>query len=196
MEPVTLTHDNPYIFSGHFEEKYLFSRLVDLFGKEIPADREAAFLCIGIDRSAGDCFGPMTGTLLKQMRVPNVLGTLEEPVHAGNIMRIHDGMVKSKHFLVAIDASLGAAGEVGFLKVKRGPLTPASAMGRDLTPVGDLSVVLNVSVGGIANYLLLQSASVNLVWKGANVLARAIFTALYARRKVSSPLTSKTLVLV
>ncbi len=166
----------------HFQEKYLFSRLTTVLCNEIPRDREVIFLCIGIDRSTGDCFGPLTGTLLEQHRVPNVWGTLEKPVHAKNLAGIYDHLPEKK-YVVAIDASLGSFRELGYLKVKKSPLLPGSATGKSLPSVGDISVVLIVNIAGLANYLLLQSSSLNLVWKGANVLARAIATALYIINK-------------
>ncbi|NPV72593.1 MAG: spore protease YyaC [Pelotomaculum sp.] len=171
-----------YLFYRHFEEKYIFSSLTTVFFNNIPRDRETVFLCIGAERSTGDSFGPMTGTLLKQMKVNNVFGTLENPVHAQNLTEIYNSIEKGK-FTVAIDASLGSFGELGFLKVKKGPIHPGSATGKDLPPVGDLSVVLNVGIGGIANYLLLQTASLNMVWKGANIVARSVSTALYMIKK-------------
>lgn len=170
------------LFSHHFEEKYIFSSLTKVFCNEIPWDREVVFLCIGVDRSAGDCFGPMTGTLLKQLKVPNVFGTLEKPVHAQNLTEVYNTINKNK-YIVAVDASLGGIGDLGYLKVKRSPLFPGSAMGKNLPSVGDISIILNVNIGGIANYLLLQSASLNMVWKGANVVARSISTALYMIKK-------------
>lgn len=178
MEMYTVATTGEFLFSRHFEEKYLFGKLTSVFLNEIPRGRETAFLCIGVDRSAGDCFGPLTGTLLKQLRVPNVFGTLDNPVHARNLTDVYEN-IKSEKYIVAIDASLGNVSDLGYLKVKRSPLLPGSAMGRELPPVGNMSVILNVNVGGIANYLLLQNASLNMVWKGANAVARSISTALY-----------------
>lgn len=182
MENKPLTVKGEDLFCHHFEEKYIFSNLTRVFCNEIPWDREVVFLCIGVDRSAGDCFGPMTGTLLTQLKVPNVFGTLENPVHAQNLSEIYNTINKNK-YIVAVDASLGGARDLGYLKVKRSPLCPGSATGKILPSVGDISVILNVNIAGIANYLLLQSASVNMVWKGANVVARSISTALYMIKK-------------
>lgn len=48
--------------------------------------QEMVFLCIGSDRSTGDSFGPLVGTMLKEKQVPyHVFGTLSEPVHALNL---------------------------------------------------------------------------------------------------------------
>lgn len=180
-----MTAKNENLFCRHYEEKYIFSKLTTVFCNAIPRERETVFLCIGVDRSAGDCFGPMTGTLLKQYNVPNVFGTLEDPVHARNLIEVYTHIHKDR-YIVAIDASLGGIGDLGYLKVKKSPLLPGSAMGKDLPSVGDISVILNVNIGGVANYLLLQSASLNMVWKGANVVARSISTALYMLKKKTS----------
>lgn len=170
------------VLKSHFQEQFLFSKMTKLFYNELPEEKETVFLCIGNERSSGDCFGPMTGTLLKQLRVPNVLGTLEEPVHAKNLVEVYQG-IGANRFIVAVDASLSSLTDLGTFIIRRRPLTPGSAMGRDLPAVGDMSVVLNVSIGGIANYWLLQTASINMVWKGAHILSRAVFTALHMKKK-------------
>jgi len=180
-----LTTRADYLFLSHFQEKFIFSKLTRAFYNEIPGSREPIFLCIGVDRSAGDCFGPLTGTLLRQMRVPNVIGTLDSPVHAKNIEEACSSLVQGS-YVVAIDASLGNARDIGFLAVKRTPLYPGKAMGKNLPPVGDISVILNVNVGGIANYLFLQNASLHTVWSGADLVARSIATALYMKKKKAS----------
>ena len=176
-----------HLFCHHFEEKYLFGRLTSVFYNELPRDRETVFFCIGADRSSGDCFGPLTGTLLNQLRVKNVFGTLEEPVHAVNLTEVYSAVPKDR-YVVAIDASLGGIADLGYIKVKRSPLFPGKAMGKDLPSVGDISVMLNVNIGGVSNYLLLQSSSLYMVWKGANIVARSISTAQYMIKKEHSPL--------
>jgi len=169
-------------FSYHFEEKFLFSKLIKIFLSEFPLDRNITFLCIGVERSAGDCFGPLTGTLMKQMMVPNVIGSLDNPIHAKNLLDVYNTL-ENDRFIVAIDASLGGTKELGHMVVKKSPIHPGKAMGRELPSVGDISVILNVNIGGIANYLLLQNSSLYMVWKGANTLARSIATALYIMKK-------------
>lgn len=177
-----MTTRGDYLFFSHFQEKFIFSRLTRAFYNEIPGSSDPIFLCIGVDRSAGDSFGPLTGTLLKQHRVPNVIGTLERPVHAKNIEEVCFSLEEGS-YVVAIDASLGSARDIGFLAVKRTPLYPGKAMGKDLPPVGDISVILNVNVGGIANYLFLQNASLHTVWSGADLVSRSIATALFMKKK-------------
>lgn len=44
-------------------------------------------LCIGTDRSTGDCLGPLVGYKLKALNTNDVFiyGTLQNPVHAKNL---------------------------------------------------------------------------------------------------------------
>jgi putative sporulation protein YyaC len=177
-----LTTNSDYLFFSHFQEKFIFSSLTKVMYNELPVGSEPFFLCIGVDRSAGDCFGPLTGTLLKQMRVPNVIGSLDNPVHAKNLQETCSSL-NDNSFVVAIDASLGSARDLGYLAVKKSPLYPGRAMGKELPPVGNLSVILNVNIGGIANYLFLQNASLHTVWHGADLVARSIATAMFMRKK-------------
>ena len=63
----------------------LETRLSDLFVST--RKRPAVILCIGTDRSTGDALGPLIGTHLSRLNLPqlHVYGTLDEPVHATNL---------------------------------------------------------------------------------------------------------------
>ncbi|MBE0466247.1 MAG: spore protease YyaC [Candidatus Desulforudis sp.] len=170
------------VFIQHYAARFVFSQMCHALDREFPRDRKITFVCIGIDRSTGDSFGPLTGTLLKQLGVQNVFGTLEVPVHAGNLVRMLEGVDRDM-FVVAIDAALGRAEDLGKIYVRRDPLRPGTAVDRDLPPVGDLSLVMNVNVAGVANHLFLNHASLNIVWRGAQIVARSIVGVLYRIRK-------------
>ena len=75
-----------------------------------------AFIGIGSDRHLLDCLGPMTGTMLEEHdHSIMVLGTLQEPWHAGNIshnLREFRNRYPSKP-IIAIDASIGEDAEPG-----------------------------------------------------------------------------------
>lgn len=170
------------LYGQHYTDHFALSRMHRVFDDELPRGREIVFLCIGIDRSCGDSFGPLTGTLLRQFGVKNVMGTLESPVHAGNLAQVMKGL-HPKAFVVAIDAALGNAADIGKIYIRRGALQPGTAVRRDLPVVGDLSVLMNVNLGGLANHLFLSHASLNIVWKGARTVALSIGTVIYRIRK-------------
>ena len=106
-------------------------------------------LCIGSDRHVLDCFGPLTGSMLNQagIEVP-VYGDLDHPLHASNLPK-ELRLIREAHnerFEIAIDASVGTEVEIGTIKVRRGPILPAKAVGKRLPAVGELAITGVVGV--------------------------------------------------
>ena len=80
---------------------------------------EIVILCIGTDRSTGDSLGPLVGHkltphLLKYDKI-HLLGTLDEPIHAKNLIDTIEKIKLSypNPFVLAIDASLGHLDSIG-----------------------------------------------------------------------------------
>lgn len=110
--------------------------------------KEPVFLCIGSDRSTGDSFGPLVGTMLVDHFIPyEVFGTLNEPVHALNLKAVLKEIQNThRHSLVfAIDACLGDIHQIGSLHFNKGAFCPGNAVHQALPPVGDyhLKAVVN-----------------------------------------------------
>lgn len=169
--------------SIHFSDRMGLVRAARCLDKMLPLPGvEVTYLCIGSDLSTGDCFGPLTGTLISGLGVKNVVGTLDAPVHAKN-MEEKLLQVPRDHHIVAIDATMGYYRDVGNLNFIMGPIRPGAAMNRDLPQVGHTSVVFNAAPYGLANFLVISCASFNKVWQGSNLLARAICLVSYRRRK-------------
>ena len=133
------------------------------------------------DRSTGDSLGPLVGDMLSKWRLPGiqVLGTLEEPVHAKNLEEV---MIKTAYqlpraYMVAIDASLGILEHVGSISVGRGPLKPGAGLKKDLPPVGDMHITGIVNTGGFMDFLVLQSTRLSVVMRMADIIARGVHMA-------------------
>ncbi|HHV58850.1 MAG TPA: spore protease YyaC, partial [Clostridiaceae bacterium] len=98
--------------------------------------KSLVFLCIGTDRSTGDCLGPLTGYKLSSLSsvYENVFiyGTLDNPVHAKNINQVMEKINKTyeKPFVVAIDACLGHMNHVGWITVGTGSIKPGSGVNK------------------------------------------------------------------
>lgn len=124
-------------------------------------------LCIGTDRSTGDSLGPLTGTLLTQMRPTQmkVYGTLHHPVHAVNLEESIQIIKKAYRdpFIIAIDASLGKNSSIGNLISGSGPLKPGAALKKELPAVGDAYITGVVNIGGFMDYAVLQSTRLSIV---------------------------------
>lgn len=142
-----------------------------------PSSSPLVLLCIGTDRSTGDCLGPLIGSRLARRNLPIVVcGTLEEPVHAVNLQETLDELKAKYHepFILAVDACLGRTESVGYISVKEGPLMPGTGVNKNLPSAGHLHVIGIVNVGGFMEYLVLQNTRLSLVMRMAELVADSI----------------------
>lgn len=143
-------------------------------------DRERIlFICIGTDRSTGDAFGPLLGSLLKEQGWKHVIGTLEEPCDAHAVeaaVREASALQGSSRLtIIAVDACLGKPQSVGGFIAREGSLQPGAATGgRRLPAVGDYSIAGVVNQNGVKAYGMLQTTSLHLVMSMAKQAAAAI----------------------
>lgn len=145
----------------------LEARLSDLFVSA--RRRPAVILCIGTDRSTGDALGPLIGTQLSKLNLPHlhIYGTLDEPVHATNLIQSIELIKKSytNPFIIAIDACLGKLDSIGCIVLTDGPLKPGAGVHKKLPEVGEANLTGIVNVGGFMEYIVLQNTRLNLVWR-------------------------------
>jgi putative sporulation protein YyaC len=137
-----------------------------------PDRREIYFLCIGTDRSTGDSFGPLTGTLLAERGFPNVIGTLEQPCDALSITEAVR-LLPENATVIAVDACLGFTDSIGCFLVAEGPIRPAEALGKVLAERGRYSVAGVVNSKGPKPYFTLQTTSLRAVMAMARETADA-----------------------
>ncbi|WP_282939751.1 spore protease YyaC [Paenibacillus sp. RC67] len=134
---------------------------------------EILFLCIGTDRSTGDALGPLVGTMLVEAGYPYVMGTLEAPLDASNMIeRLADIPLGLK--VIAIDACLGQHASVASYQVSNQPMEPGKSLGKQLPAVGDYSIAGIVNVDGGQKYSTLQSTSLYRVMVMAKEIVAAI----------------------
>lgn len=145
-----------------------------------PQHTPLVMLCIGTDRSTGDCLGPLVGSKLTTLGImpPTVqlFGTLDEPVHAGNLDD-YLKILKRDHqdsYVLALDACLGKCENVGYITIKEGPLKPGTGVNKNLAEVGASHIVGVVNVGGFMEYFVLQNTRLSLVMRMADVITEAI----------------------
>lgn len=135
-------------------------------------------MCIGTDRSIGDALGPLIGTELTRggHRRFEVLGTLDNPVHASNLSQTLQWVSANYQspLIFAVDACLGRSESVGMISVGRGSLKPGAGVNKTLPAVGQVYVTGVVNVGGYMEYFVLQNTRLSLVMRMAEVAARGI----------------------
>lgn len=141
-------------------------------------DQHVTVVCIGTDRSTGDCLGPLVGTALSKLASPYyaTLGTLSQPVHAMNLQDTLQQMkLDNPHsFVIAIDACLGQSSSIGQIQVLSGPVRPGAGVNKQLPPVGDMHITGIVNIGGFMEYFVLQNTRLHLVMEMSEMIAHTI----------------------
>jgi putative sporulation protein YyaC len=157
------------------------SKLTELFRRirTLGVTREQlVFLCIGTDRSSGDAFGPLTGTLLQEAGFAHVVGTLDRPCDGDTwgerILELEALLAAPGSKLVAVDACLGTAASTGLFLMREGPLVPGASLRRGLPPVGDYSIGGIVCENRAHPYTALQTAPLGRVLPMARQVVQAV----------------------
>jgi len=166
------------VHMDHPDAPRILGEAIAEFAQPLAATADAlVVLCIGTDRSIGDALGPLIGSALQDCPGPvKVLGTLDEPVHAGNLACTVEQVQAAyrRPFIIAVDACLGREESVGTLTVGRGTLRPGAGVNKTLPPVGDIFLHGVVNVGGFMEYFVLQNTRLGFVYRMARVAAAGI----------------------
>lgn len=136
------------------------------------------YLCIGSDRSTGDCLGPLVGYQLCRMAPGEamVFGTLTKPVHAVNLSATMEVIrcCYSNYLVVAVDASVGREDHVGAITLGQGSIRPGLGVCKKLQAVGDIYITGVVHGGNHLEPELLQSTRLALVMELAECISAGI----------------------
>lgn len=149
-----------------------------LYKAGLQAGQKIVLLCIGTDRSTGDCLGPLVGTQMQALNQEylHIYGTLDNPVHAGNLKEkleeIHTRF--ENPFIIAVDACLGSLESVGHISIGDGSLQPGAGVKKNLPAVGDVHITGIVNVGGFLEYMVLQNTRLNIVMKMADIIVKGL----------------------
>lgn len=136
-------------------------------------------VCVGSDLTVGDSLGPIVGTmLLEKLHGLNVYvyGSLKKPLTAHEIKYTAE-FIKNTHpdsAVIAVDAAVGNAGDVGLIKLAKSSLKPGSGANKKLQKIGDLSIMGIVSEKTLFNYSLFTATRLNLVYRMAKIISEGI----------------------
>lgn len=133
-----------------------------------------ALVCIGTDRSTGDSFGALVGSIAKERKLDEdydiiVIGDLEHPIHAVNMNDYMEEIecLSENYVIIAVDAAVTSdGGNIGNLVVKNCGINPGLGVGKSLPSIGDICICYNVIGCGMEQCL--NSVRLGEVFKMAN----------------------------
>lgn len=145
-------------------------------------DTDFVFFCIGTTQVTGDSLGPLIGSQLEQLHLPQttIYGTLEAPVHALNLEWKWQA-AKKKHpdsCFIAIDASFGPKAQLGNICVENCPVHPGRGVGKCLPPIGDISITGVVCQNCVMRHRQLEHTPFSSIQRQANTILHGIFQTL------------------
>ncbi|CUH96215.1 hypothetical protein P22_2304 [Propionispora sp. 2/2-37] len=169
-----------HLYEADAYEK-VYQQIVWLLKRQLDSMiRPVVVLCIGSDRYTGDALGPLTGSYLEERNAFRVFGTMNYPVHAGNLVEVINRIENEygNPVIIAVDACLGKQAEVGNIEVWEGSIRAGSAVGNQLPPVGHISVIGVVNSGSASGYINLQTTPLSMVINISKIISRALQAAL------------------
>lgn len=96
--------------------------------------------CVGSPSAIGDLVGPLTGTRLKILGLPNIniVGTVRDPVVRSNYNE-KKTLLRTDALVIVVDAALGR--NVGGFNIGIGAMSPGSGTDKGgVEPVGDIFI--------------------------------------------------------
>lgn len=143
-------------------------------------------VCVGSDLAIGDSLGPICGSMLQyktQGTGAYIYGTLASPVTAKEISQIRTFLAHTHKDsqIIAVDAAVGDEGDIGLIKAGDSPLLPGAGAKKQLGAIGDISVLGIVAEKSIANYGLLNTTRLHLVYTMAEIISEGLASLLWER---------------
>ncbi len=148
-------------------------------------------VCVGSDLAIGDSLGPIVGSMLKyktQGSPAFIYGTLASPVTAKEIKYIRSFLKDTHPYspIIAVDAAVGVEGDIGLIKALASPLFPGAGANKRLGSIGDISILGIVAEKSVANYGLLNTTRLNLVYTMSELISDALANLIWQRQAVNA----------
>ncbi len=141
-------------------------------------------VCVGSDLAVGDSLGPIVGSML-QYKTPDLpfflYGTLSSPVTAKEMKYMQHFLRKTHPHspVLAVDAAVGEEGDIGLIRALDTPLFPGAGANKKLGALGDFSILGIVAEKSVANYGILNTTRLNLVYTMAEIISDGLSTLLW-----------------
>lgn len=160
-------------------DTFICNALLQTLKQENAIHRPLVFFCIGTSRVTGDALGPLVGSYLKELHLPNthIYGTWDHPIHALNLQEIWIN-TKKKHpdaCFIAIDASFGPPTHLGNIFIENSPVNPGQGVGKHLPSIGNISITSVICSNSLMRHRQLNNISLFAIQYQANIITSGIF---------------------
>ena len=88
--------------------------------------------------------------------------------------------------VIAVDAAVGEQGDIGLIKLQHAPLYPGAGANKKLGAVGDISIMAIVAEKSVANFGLLNTTRLNLVYTMSEIISDALSSVLWQRKQTAT----------
>lgn len=170
------------MFSYYIIDKN-FEKLLALDLKEHLKNKPVIFFCVGTDKWTVDCFGPITGTILKKKYKLNnmIFGDLDKCINKDNYLTYYN-LIRDKfpnHTIVIIDTALCDYQNIGIVRFGKGGIKVGSALNKDCRKsIGDYYITSNIDIIPYQKNDKLPMPSLGKVYLYAQKVSKAIDYAL------------------
>ncbi len=164
-----------FVFNSASRKNYVeIAKAINLAcGEEKPV-----IVCVGSDLTVGDSLGPFVGTKLVESESNRfyVYGTLKNPITAKEVKTISEKIKRLHPYskILVVDAALGKASEIGYVKVLEGGIKPGLGVKKDLPLIGDVSIIAIVGEYTAKYYATTNNERFNVIYLMGNDIAKAI----------------------
>lgn len=179
----------PKIYSYSSFSEFASAGIKESIKEFNPVNELPIIICIGSDLVLGDSLGPLVGTLLRQNGASAyVYGTLNAPITAKEVeyAKVYLKKIHPNSKIIAIDAGIGQSDDVGLIKVLNRGLKPGLGVDKNLSTIGDISVVGIVAARSVKSVNLFNYTRLNLVYKMAKIIADGVIDYLEVFKRYNS----------
>lgn len=166
---------NQFVFNSNNFSCYagISDGLKQLYKTDCPV-----IVCIGSDLVVGDSLGPFIGTQLLYALTGKafVYGTLQSPITAKecNFISKHIKKMHPRSKVLVIDAAVGKEQDVGLIKLSDCGLKPGLGVDKDLSMVGDVSIIGIVASKENFNLQNTNKIRFSLIYKMSKLICEGV----------------------
>ena len=107
-----------------------------------------------------------------------LIENVERILHSNASISVKDATIEAmgemQSPVIAIDAAVGSAGDIGLIKIAKRGVKPGAGANKKLARVGDSSIIGIIAEKSIFNFSILTATRLNIVYRMADIIAEGV----------------------